>query len=523
LNKFSLLLFLLLITALQLTAQTISLDQEFRNDQARRLQLLGQTDSLGKPLVDPHISFMVQPLQMQNGSYPLKWSKSFLGKWGKVAVLPVQVMQQYVTSIPYSELDGPLVASSGYQVMASAGFYTKIGPLSIQLQPQWLSAQNKDFENVKGTPSLQKMYLGNSSIRLNLGPASIGVSTENISWGPSVFNPLMMSSHAPGFVHATINSTRPLKTWFGNFEWQIIGAFLDPLDPRYQNLAEVSSATAPGRRYYNGASIVYSPRWIKGLSLGAVRVVQEPESLLLQNNQYFPLINNVSRANDVDYNTEQDRDQYGDFFIRYLMQPAHAEFYIEWGRNDAYFNLRDAIQRLDHSRAYTLGIRKLFNISADQKKYWQFISEYTRMQQPPSWPLLSAGSWYVHSRSIQGYTNEGQIMGATLGLGGNGMTMRVTKFDGLKSFGFQLNRHTRNAVYFEESGLAYTNPSLTKWVDYGIRLMADIPYKGFIVSGTIGVKRSFNYQYTQPAGATGLGLHNPNDLDSYLFKLGITF
>ena len=76
---------------------------------------------------------------------------------------------------------------------------------------------------------------------------------------------------------------------------------------------------------------------------------------------------------------------------------------------------------------------------------------------------------------------------------------------------------------FEESGLAYTNPSLTKWVDYGIRMMADIPYKGFIISGTIGVKRSFNYQYTQPAGATGLGLHNPNDLDSYLFKLGITF
>jgi hypothetical protein len=53
--------------------------------------------------------------------------------------------------------------------------------------------------------------------------------------------------------------------------------------------------------------------------------------------------------------------------------------------------------------------------------------------------------------------------------------------------------------------------------------MADLPYKGFIVSGTIGWKRSFNYQYTQPANATGLGLHNPNDLDSFLFKLGITF
>jgi len=107
-------------------------------------------------------------------------------------------------------------------------------------------------------------------------------------------------------------------------------------------------------------------------------------------------------------------------------------------------------------------------------------------------------------------------------LGGNGETIRISKFDGLKRYAFQLNRVTHDAVYFEEA-LAYTNPSLTKWVDYGIRLMADIPYKEFIISGTIAYKRSFNYEYTQPANATGLGLSNPNDIDSFLFKLGITF
>ena len=510
----------------KVTAQTISLDQDFRNDQVRRLQLLATKDSLGKSQVDPAYSFMVQPLPMQLGTYPLKYATTFLGKGEdaifKFSLLPVQLQQQYVSSIPYQALDGPMLASSGYQLMASAGIFTKLGPLTIQLQPQWVSAQNKDYTNITGTPSFQKMYWGNSSVRLNLGPASLGVSTENISWGPSVFNPLIMSSHAPGFMHATFNSTRPLKTKIGNFEWQVIAAYLDPMDAKYQNLAEVSTATAPGRRYYNGASIVYSPKWTKGLSLGVVRVVQEPERVLLLNKQYFPLINNVARAADANYDIEQDRDQYGDFFMRYLMQAAHAEFYMEWGRNDAYFNLRDAIQRLDHSRAYTLGFRKLFNISNDNKKYWQFVTEYTRMQQPPSWPLLSAGTWYVHSRAIQGYTNEGQIMGATLGLGGNGQTFRMSKIDGLKTYGVQFNRVTHDAVYFE-SYLAYTNPSLTKWVDYGIQFMADMPYKGFIISGTMGMKRSFNYQYTQPSNATGLGLSNPNDIDSYIFKLGITF
>jgi hypothetical protein len=100
--------------------------------------------------------------------------------------------------------------------------------------------------------------------------------------------------------------------------------------------------------------------------------------------------------------------------------------------------------------------------------------------------------------------------------------MRISKIDGLKTYSVQLNSVTHDAVMYE-AALAYNNPSVTKWVDYGIRIMADMPYKGFILSGTIGMKRSFNYQYTQPSNATGLGLSNPNDLDSYLFKLGICF
>ena len=68
--------------------------------------------------------------------------------------------------------------------------------------------------------------------------------------------------------------------------------------------------------------------------------------------------------------------------MRYLMQPVNTEFYMEWGRNDAFYNFRDAIQRLDHSRAYTLGIRKLFNVNEQKTKYWQLISEYTNAVVP---------------------------------------------------------------------------------------------------------------------------------------------
>jgi hypothetical protein len=208
--------------------------------------------------------------------------------------------------------------------------------------------------------------------------------------------------------------------------------------------------------------------------------------------------------------------------MRYLMQPANAEFYMEWGRNDAFYNFRDAIQRLDHSRAYTLGIRKLFNVNEQKTKYWQLISEYTRMQQPPSWPLLSGGPWYIHGGAQQGYTHLGEIMGAPIGQGANAQTVRLSKFNGLQQYGIQLERVTQNGVFFEDN-LAFTNPSKTKWVDFGLRLMADYPFNKFVLSSSIAYKKSFNYQWSQPADATGLGFNNPNDLNSFMFKIGIWF
>ncbi len=498
-NKKNCFLIVVLVLVASITnAQSISLDQEWRTDLMRRKQLLNQLDST--------ISFLVHPLFDTSRKGKIFLKNSIYLNW-----LPIQLQEQYVTNIPFKLLDGPMLASSGYQVMASAGVFAKLGPLTIQLQPQWVNAQNKSFTDNIQTSHFNQLFWGNSSIRLNAGAASIGISTENISWGPSVFNPLILSTHAPGFAHATFNSRRPLKTPIGNFEWQMIAAYLDPMNSNYQGLAEVASATAPGRRYLNSAIVSYQPKWINGLSLGLTRVVQENESELKANHQWILLLNNVDRASDANFETEQSRDQYAAFFLRYLMKAANAEFYMEWGRNDAFFNLRDAIQRLDHTRAYTLGIRKLFNVNEAKTKYWQFISEYTRMQQPPSWPLLSGGSWYVHSRAIQGYTHLGEILGAPIGQGSNAQTLRLSKFNGLQQYGIQLDLVTQNGVYFEDN-LAFTDPSITKWVDFGIRLLVDHPFKNFVISSSVAYKKSFNYQWG-----------TNNDLNSFMFKLGVWF
>jgi hypothetical protein len=122
-----------------------------------------------------------------------------------------------------------------------------------------------------------------------------------------------------------------------------------------------------------------------------------------------------------------------------------------------------------------------------------------------------------------GYNNLGQNLGAPIGSGGNYFMMRVSKFEGMKQLGIQLESTTKNADDYEGSGLAFQNPSKTKWVDMGFRVLYDRPYKHFLLSASLTGKRSFNYNFSQPTTASGFGFENPNDVDSFLLKIGIRY
>ena len=69
--------------------------------------------------------------------------------------------------------------------------------------------------------------IGQSNIKLSWKKISIGFSTENIWWGPSIRNSIMMSNHARGFKHIFFKSNRPVITPIGNFEWQVITGRLE--------------------------------------------------------------------------------------------------------------------------------------------------------------------------------------------------------------------------------------------------------------------------------------------------------
>ena len=46
-------------------------------------------------------------------------------------------------------------------------------------------------------------------------------------WGPGTRNSLIMSNNAPGFLHFTLNTKKPIETFIGSFEGQIISGKLE--------------------------------------------------------------------------------------------------------------------------------------------------------------------------------------------------------------------------------------------------------------------------------------------------------
>ena len=235
----------------------------------------------------------------------------------------------------------------------------------------------------------------------------------------------MMSNHARAFNHITFNTTKPLKTSIGNFEWQLITGKLkssgyNPPNtdyeyagtklfvPKINQLLETDDW-----RFMQGYTLTYSPKWISGLSIGFIRWVQMYSALIkgkytwMEGNiSWLPIFNNFLRKNDKYENYEAQTDQGAGVFLRWLWKDSKAEIYAEFHYNDAKQNVRDLLLDSDHSRAVTIGLQKNFKIKNDD---FLFSWEWTQMEQNASSLIRYTGSWYEHIWSFDGYTNNSKI------------------------------------------------------------------------------------------------------------------
>lgn len=456
------------------SAQFYNLEM-YGENKSRDEQLLNFRDTFGSQLI--RSNFILN-------SYRSKSKKI------QLTILPITLAQQLNTTHAYGWNDGVMRQINGYQMLIRPGVNIRYKSFEFQGAPELLFV---------GNPSYSQVFSGQSFMKAHLGSITMGLSSENLWWGPGMFSSLLMSNNAPGFTHLFVETNKPIKTKIGQFEFKIIGGRLESKeDFEYENGMVRYGIKNNNWRYLNSYTLSWQPKWINGLYLGLSRSLQQygepafnrPVSLF---KKYFPVLSTaIEKKNNLGDDT-LNVDQLASFFVRWVLPASQSEFYFEFGKNDYGINVRDYLSSPSHSMAYTLGFRKVLPI--EMKKYLSFGFEMTQMTQSPDYLVRDAGNWYVHWQIYQGYTHYNQIIGAGAGFGANVQTLSGTLFNGDNKNTFLIQRVERDPV-----------GKLNKWTDISIGWMPQWKYKNMLIGAKLQLIRSNNYNWEK--GNHSFNLHS---------------
>jgi hypothetical protein len=469
-------------------------------------------------------------------------------------LLQAGVTLHYNNNLTQSDNDGSMIPATGMQQRITIGATIHFENLLIQLQPEFVNAANTSPTSFTGDPSngnywsryylytinkidnltrfgtstYSKFFPGQSRISFQLKHISVGISTENLWWGPGIRNSLVLTNNAPGFLHATINTYKPIPTKWGNIEFQAIFGQLNktPFEAEDNPIMKTIWAGGIANKQDIGRNIFgyifsYNPIWTPNLFIS------------FSGMSYFYNQSAEMQSSDLllDFENKKQTARLGALYFRYKMPKENAELYVEYGRSNRWaapWNIfGDTIPT-----GYTAGFRKLISVGKLNKAHISIGGEITQLQLPdarivfnPANPLSipKTYSWYTNPYISQGYTNNGQVMGASIGPGSNSQTLYLSWIKGAKRIGVQIERVANNndfAVYSNFSGIIGSGTPDRYWVNmnYGFNFQWDI--HKWLIAGF--------YQYTNAINYRWVKLHNifsqPSDGDrnNTRFSLSIT-
>lgn len=421
-------------------------------------------------------------------------------------VLPESSVQYYTpvafttynNNLPIGQNDGNMWQGRGVNSLFSAGVRISYKRLKASLRPEFIYNQNQSFELSEwpvpdgisefgyefsridypqrfGDSSFTTLHPGNSWLRLEHNEFSAGVSTENVWAGPSLYNAIVLSNNAPGFMHAFIGTHKPWITQYGSFESKLFWGTLKESGYFDENPSN-------NRRYINGWVFNYSPQFFEGFHIGFSRVFVKPLENRNTNISDVFLFMKPFEKPGADGSLSQLQMQ--SLFARWKIPHYGFELYGEYSRNTAPESARDLLMQPEFSRGYTFGFFNRFEINP---MHWLLLNfELTQLERPRSVQFRESEPYYRSLAVDQGYTHNGQILGAGIGPGSNSQKIKLEYYNRLGLAGISFNRlvYDNDRLYenYEIIGLepwGIRNPRRINEVEfrYGLNLLVFLPFQ----------------------------------------------
>jgi hypothetical protein len=434
---------------------------------------------------------------------------------GGVWLVAPEVAVAYNSRLPFSVNDGALWAGAGAGTLSMAGFAAQAGPVRLIVAPELVYSANAAFDTLvplawrqadpvtwypdwqtdehgidlpyrMGDESALRVLPGQSSLTVDAGPLAFGAATENQWWGPGVRNALVLSNQAAGFPHLFARTSRPLATPLGTVEARWISGALR--DSEWYARARGGER---GWRSFSAAAVVLAPT--PGIAVGLARSVYAPADGVAD--ALAGGADVLTRwSGSADSTAADPFEQITALWLQLAVPSQGAEAYAEWARTRLR-GLRGLLEEPEYSQGYTLGVQWLRPAGPGEIR---IQVEHTYLEESPTWPWHNNGSWYASGAVPQGYTNDGQVLGASVGPGASGQWLAVDWLRGRGRGGLFFGRYrwAEDARYDKPGG-----PEL--YLDHDVSLYggarAALAAGGVRVDAEYGIERRWNYLFQSDA------------------------
>jgi hypothetical protein len=373
------------------------------------------------------------------------------------------------SAYPEDRNNGSLWSGRGAATAIEGGVVLRLGAFSMAVLPILTFQQNGDYEMLPPAGAAGKSVYANglygsvdapqrfgpegystagwgqSYARLDVWKLGVGFSNENMWWGPGISNAILFTNTAPGFPHVFLNARKPINVGIGTLTGEMVWGKLS--ESEY-----FDTIPANNHRMIVGGLITLQPRWVRGLYLGLGRTFVMPWDSISGRNlfpfsQTFWKKNLATPGNPTGSSSD---DQRVSLMARYVFPESHFELYGEWAREDHAWNTSDFIQEPEHASGHVIGAQKVFMPSV--RRWVRSYAEATNLQilRQSRTGIRSTGSFYTHRP--QGHTQLGQLLGASIGPGGESQLFGVDVIGRTGAFGGYLERVRRDE--FSPRGIA---------------------------------------------------------------------
>lgn len=374
----------------------------------------------------------------KQNSEKTNWFLKGINRSAALKIYGPEWFNSYNTAAPYGQNDGALWQGKGYNTSLTAGARLEGYGFELTLKPQLSFSQNLGFDFMPGVFGSEYSYFwqgnidlvqrygdssfwtfdwGDTEIRWSWHTLTAGFGFQSPWLGPAWLNPMLGSNNAGTYPKFDIGLRRtkihlPWLGWYiGDIEGRIWCGKLS--ESEY-----FDNDSSNDYRMINGISIAYAPAFLQGFTIGINRIFLTQWKS--KNLKYLWRLFTIEHSNDIDGDGE---DQKVSIFVNWLLNKIGFEFFGEFGLDD--FTSQKTANPF-HTAIYTIGVKQYIPLCFNKFNRnfpnlgSELIFEWNNFEMSQDFQLQWAYmGYYSHGKIKQGYTQNGQILGAGSGYAGN--------------------------------------------------------------------------------------------------------